>query len=137
MFNSREYEWADLTLILGGKDITGITAIKYTEKQEKEFSYGKGNLPSSIQRGNISYEGEISLKQSELESLRAVAKNNSLLNLQLDAVVSYGNPTDGDVMITDLLQGIQFTETSKSMKQGDKSMEVTLPIMFLRLKKAI
>lgn len=137
MFNTREYEWADLTLILGGKDITGVRAVKYTEKQEKEPLYAKGNLPMSMQKGNISYEGEIVMTQSELESLRAVAKNKSLLNLQLDAVVSYGNPTDGDVMITDLLQGIQFTETSKGMKQGDKSMEVTLPIIFLRLKKAI
>lgn len=137
MFNSREYEWSDLTLILGGKDITGIRAVKYTEHQEKEYLYGKGNLPSSIQKGNLSYDGEIVITQSELESLRAVAKNNSILNLQLDAVVNYGNPTDGDVMITDVLQGIQFTESPHGLKQGDKSMEITLPIIFLRLKKSI
>ena len=36
MFNSREYEWADLTFLLGGKDLTGFRGIKYTIKQEKE-----------------------------------------------------------------------------------------------------
>ena len=30
--NGREYEWADLTLILGGRDITGFRGLKYGEK---------------------------------------------------------------------------------------------------------
>ena len=38
MFDSREYEFADLTLVLGGKDITGFRGVKYTVKQEKEPS---------------------------------------------------------------------------------------------------
>ena len=134
MFNSREYEYADITLVLGGKDITGIRGVKYTEKQEKETIYGKGNLPHSIQKGNISYEGEITLMQSELETLIANSKDASVLSLQLNAVVCYGNPANGDVMITDVLQGVQFTESAKEMKQGDKFMEVTLPFIFLRKK---
>ena len=134
MFNSREYEYADVTLIMGGKEITGIRGIKYTAKQEKETLYGKGNLPHSIQKGNISYEGEVTLLQSELETLIANSKDASILSMQLDAVICFGNPLRGDVMITDVVQGIQFTEESKELKQGDKFMEVTLPFIFLRKK---
>ncbi|MCL2290829.1 MAG: hypothetical protein FWC34_09055 [Bacteroidetes bacterium] len=134
MFDSRQYEWNDLSFVLGGRNLTAFTGVKYAEKQEKELLYGKGNEPLSIQKGNKGYEGEITLLQSELETLRAVAKNRSILNLQLDAVVCYGNPSEGDVMITDFLQGIQFTESPKEMKQGDKNMEITLPFIFLRLK---
>jgi hypothetical protein len=54
------------------------------------------------------------------------------LSLQLDAVVAYGNPSNGDTLITDVLQGIQFTEETKTWKQGDKFTEITLPIIFLR-----
>jgi len=136
MFDSRQYEWNDLTLVLGGRDLTAFRGVKYAEKQEKEPVYGKGNKPLSIQKGNISYDGEITLLQSELETLREVSKTKSVLDLQLDAVVCYGNPSSGDVMITDVLQGVQFTESPKEMKQGDKNMEVTLPFIFLRLKKA-
>ena len=135
MFNSREYEFADMTLILGGKDITGFRGIKYSTKQEKELLYGKGNKPLSIQKGNISYEGELTILQSELETLAVNANNNSVLNLQLDATVSYGNPSQGDVMITDALIGIQFTEEPREMKQGDKNMEISLPFIFLDKKK--
>lgn len=137
MFNSREYEWADVTLMLGGKDTTGVRGIKYSIKQEKETVYGKGNEPIAIQKGNKSYEGEIVVLQSELETLRAQGKNNSILDLQLDAVVCYGNPMNGDVLITDIIQGIQFTEEPKEMKQGDKFAEITLPFIALRIKKGV
>jgi hypothetical protein len=131
--NGRQYEFADLTLVMGGRDVTGFRGIKYSAKQEKEPLYGKGNKPISIQKGNISYEGEISLVQSELETLRALG-GGSVLGLQLDAVVAYGNPSAGDVLITDTLIGIQFTEEAKEIKQGDKFMEVKLPFVFLQKK---
>jgi len=136
MFNSREYEFADVTLLLGGKDITGVRGVKYTSKQEKEVVYGKGNEPIAIQKGNKSYEGELTVLQSELETIRANG-NGSILSLQLDAVVTYGNPANGDVMITDVIQGMQFTEEPHETKQGDKFMEVTLPFIALRIKKGI
>ena len=133
-FDSREYEFADLTFVLGGKDITGFRGIKYTSKQEKEAVYGKGNEPLKIQKGNRSYEGELTILQSELETLIANSTDKSVLSLQLDAVVAYGNPSNGDVLITDVLQGIQFTDESKEFKQGDKFGEIKLPFIFLRKK---
>lgn len=135
MFNSREYEWADLTLLLGGKDLTGIRCIKYSIKQEKEVVYGKGNMPIAIQKGNKSIEGEITVLQSELETMRLQSGTSSILDLQLDGVVCYGNPANGDVLVTDVVQGIQFTEEPKELKQGDKFMEITLPFIALRVTK--
>lgn len=135
MFNSREYEWADLTLLLGGKDLTGFRGIKYTIKQEKEVVYGKGNMPIAIQKGNKSIEGEITILQSELETMRLQSGTKSILDLQLDGVVCYGNPANGDVLVTDVVQGIQFTEEPKELKQGDKFMEITLPFIALRVTK--
>lgn len=127
MFNSRQYEWADISLVLGGRDLTGIRAIKYTEKVEREAIYGKGKNPHSIQSGNASYDGEISVLQSEYEAL-VQAGNGSIMGLSLDAIVSYGSQESGSV-ITDRIIGIRFTEASKEMKQGDKFMEMKLPFM--------
>lgn len=135
MFNSREYEWADLTFLLGGKDLTGFRGIKYSIKQEKEVVYGKGNMPIAIQKGNKSIEGEITVLQSELETMRLQSGTDSILDLQLDAVACYGNPANGDVLVTDVIQGIQFTEEPKELKQGDKFMEITLPFIALRVSK--
>lgn len=133
MFDTRQYEYADITVSIGGRVITGLRGIKYSSKQEKEHVYGKGNEPMHIQKGNISYEGEVTLLQSELETLRLAGKG-SVLGLRLDAVVAYGNPSQGDVLIVDKIRGIEFTEDGKEMKQGDKFMEVTLPFICLRIE---
>jgi hypothetical protein len=134
VINGRQYEFADLTLITGGRDIIGFRGIKYTTKQEKEAIYGKGNKPISIQKGNVSHEGEITLVQSEYETLVALGEG-SVLNLNLNATLSYGNPTKGDVMIVDTIIGLQFTEEAKELKQGDKFMEIKLPFVALDIKR--
>lgn len=133
LINGRQYEFADLTLVLGGRDVTGFRGIKYTTKQEKEVLYGKGNRPISIQKGNISYEGEITLTQSELETLILIG-GGSILNINLNAIVAYGNPLQGDMLITDLIYNLQFTEEAKEIKQGDKNMEITLPFIAMNIK---
>ena len=110
--NGREYEFADVTLIAGGRDVCGLRGISYKEKQEKELLYGKGNKPLSIQKGNIGYEGEMKLTQSELETLILAAKastgRSSILGLSMNAVV---------------------TENAKALNQGDKFMEISLPFI--------
>lgn len=135
-FNSREYEWADLTLILGGRDVTGIRAVKYSEKIEREALYAKGRRAHSIQSGNIAVEGEIALLQSEYEALVA-AGNGSVLSLSVDALVSYGNPSTGSAMTTDRIIAIHFNEAAKDIKQGDKFQEITLPFIALDLQNQV
>ena len=134
MFNSREYEWADINVVLAGRTVTGFRAVKYSSKQEKEALYAKGNKPHGIQRGNKSYDGAITLTQSEYEAL-SQASGGDILDVNLDIVVSYGNPTKGDTIVTDLLQGAEFTEDNTEWKQGDKFQEKELPFVFLDKKK--
>jgi hypothetical protein len=131
--NGRQYEFADLTLFLGGRDVTGFRGIKYTSAQDKETLYGKGNRAISIQKGNINHSGELTVTQSELETLKA-SGGGSILGLSLNAVVCYGNPANGDALITDKLYDIQFTEEAKEIKQGDKFMEIVLPFLCLDIQ---
>lgn len=132
MFDSREYEWADVTILIGTRIIVGVRQIKYTNKQDKQPIYGKGNEPYAIQKGNKSHEGELVLAMSELIALQSEAKSGSVLDLQVDITVCYGNPSEGDVMHTDKLLGVQFTEEPQEMKQGDTNSEHALPFIFLR-----
>lgn len=130
MFNSREYEWSDVTVVLAGRNVTGLRGISYSSTQEKEALYAKGNKPHAIQHGNLSYTGSIRLLQSELIALQQVS-GGSILRLSLDVVVSYGNPSRGDVLHTDLIRGVEFTEEPKSINQNDKFMEIELPFIAL------
>lgn len=134
-FSSRQYEWADITVVIGGKPIVGITAVSYKASQTKTAIYGKGNQPIAIQKGNIAYDGSITLLQSELETLCAAGGSNGVLGLEVDIIVSYGNPKNGDLIRTDVLKGVQFTEEPRGMNQGDPNMTSDLPIVFLRLQR--
>lgn len=135
MVNTREYEWSDVNVVLAGRPVTGLRGIKYSGKQEKEALYAKGNKPHSIQRGNKSYEGEVTLLQSEYEALK-LACGGDILDASFNVVASYGNPTNGDVITVDTLVGVEFTEDNTEWKQGDKFQEKTLPFIFLDLKTA-
>lgn len=133
MVNTREYEWSDVTVVMAGRLITGLRGVKYSAKQEKELLHAKGNKPHSIQRGNKTYEGEITLLQSEYEALKQ-ACGGDILDASVDVVAAYGNPTAGDVITTDVLVGVEFTEDNTEWKQGDKFQEKALPFLFIDKK---
>lgn len=136
MFDSREYEWSDITITVGGTILTKVQGIDYTIGQEKELLYGKGCEPLSVQKGNKSYSGNLDLLQSAIDSLTVAGGKDGMLGLSVDITVSYGNPSRGDVIRTDMLMGCQFTSEPRSMKQGDKNMQAqTCPFIFLRKQK--
>ena len=127
--NGREYEWADVAVVGAGRDIVGLLGIEYTEKQEKEPLYGKGNKATGIQKGNKSCEGTLKVRQSELEGLEDLSPTHSILDLQINLAVSYGNHSLGEPMRTDKLYTVQFTEQKKGFNQGDKKQEIDLPFI--------
>lgn len=129
-FNSEQYGWSDITIQVGNRILTGVQAVSYDESQEKEFVYGKGDKPLSIQRGNKSYEGLIKILQSELDKMIADAPNKSLLDIR-NMTITVGYEKDQGAVTVDNLIGVEFTKTSKAMEQNKKHMEVELPIMFL------
>lgn len=132
--NTREYEWSDVTVVMAGRNVTGIRGVSYNSDQEKEALYAKGNKPHGIQRGNKSYTGSIRLLQSEYDALNAAAGGDAL-NASFDIVVAYGNPTQGDIIKTDLLVGVEITSKPKALNQNDKFMEIELPLIMLDIKE--
>jgi len=128
MFNSKQYEWSNVEVVMFGRPVTGIRGVSYKASQEKEVIYGRGNKPMSIQKGNKSFECSLSLVQSELEALlMAAGPGASVLDIPaFDIIVAYV-PQGGGEIITDLIKNVEFTEMEKALKQGDKFMEVELP----------
>lgn len=132
-FDSREYEWGDLTVIAGGKDLTGIRGIKIKRKVEREAIYAKGRFPHSIQTGNFAFEGELIVLFSELIALDN-AGNGDALSLSFDVLVGYGNPSEGNLPIFKRAASVRLTDIDEDWKQGDKFQEITLPFLCLNWK---
>ena len=136
-FDTKEYTFADVTIMVGGQLLTRATGVEYKITQTKTEIYGKSNTPVAIQRGQLKTSGTLNLLQSELETLTALSPGHNLLNLHLDAVVAYGNPENGDIIKTDVIHGIEFTEVGKNLKNSDSSMNVDLPFIALSVEHQV
>ncbi|GAA5096916.1 hypothetical protein GCM10023210_31300 [Chryseobacterium ginsengisoli] len=132
-FSSSQYSWAEVSVSMGGRIVTGCTNVEYTVKQTKSVLKGRGNEGHKILRGDKECEGKLIIWQSELEAMTEDAKNKDILALNFDLVVSYV-PEDGGQTVTDILESCEFTEVKKGMSQGDTNMLCELPIIFLKLK---
>ena len=130
IINGREYEWADLTLIAGGRYMVEFRGISWKRKIEREAIKAKGRKAIAIQSGNIDVDGEITLLKSGYDKL-AKAGGGSVLSLNITLLLSYGNPSEGNAMTTKRITGVRFTEEGEDWKQGDKFTEVKLPYLAL------
>jgi hypothetical protein len=134
-FNSKNYEFADVSVRLLGRTVEGFRGVKYTIKTDQDALYGRGNKPLSIQAGNKSYEGELTVTQSELTgmeaAIKAISPTKDLTDVSFDIVVQYN---DGTLLVTDVIKSARISEYEKGFAQGDKEMEVALKFMALNIQ---
>lgn len=138
-FDTKECSWANMKVVVMGREITGIRGIKYKMIQEKEHLHGAGDEPIGIQRGKRTYEGEIKLLKFEYDILSDVvskAKGRDLLDFSGDIVVTYIKDLQS-LPRTDVIKGFQFKDFEKGWEQGAKFMEITMPIIFMKLEQNI
>jgi len=138
-FNSKQYDWSNVEVWLLGKKITGIRGVSYTIAKEKEAIYGAGSLPQGIGHGNKSFEGELTLLQSEVEALTAKALEvggDDITDLNgVNIIVMYA-PKSG-VKTIDVIEHAEFNSLQKGMNQNDKFAEISLPFIALNIKKGV
>jgi hypothetical protein len=136
-FNSREYAWSNLQVLMLGRIVTKIRAIEYDTEREKDYVYAAGDDPHAIQYGNKKYSGTLTLLQSELEAMTRYAIKNGyddVTDFDFDVVVTYVSKEG--VTVTDTVLNASVTKIPKGMKQGDKFMEGALPFMALGVKRS-
>jgi len=140
-FDSREYEFADIKVSMLGIELSGLRGITYKKSQEKELVYGAGNQPKAVQRGNKKYEGTLLLLKSDADKLNIAAQAAGYEDITdvpgrlIDITCLYQKSDDASQLSVDTCQNVEFTEYEDGQKQSDKFKEISLPFIFLRLKK--
>ncbi|MDE3185279.1 MAG: hypothetical protein KGM16_17845 [Bacteroidota bacterium] len=139
MFNSKEFEFADIKVSVLGTELSGLRGLTYKKTQDKEPVYAAGNQPKSIQRGNKKYEGNLMMLKSDFDLLNAAARTAGYEDISdvpgsaINITCVYSNASNLSV---DSCLNVEFTDFEDGQKQGDKFKEITLPFIFLRLKQA-
>lgn len=129
-FNSKEYAWIDVNVVLLGKPVTGLRGIEYKSKRSKEALFATGKKARGIQLGKKEYEGTITVLQSELIAMQAAAKQagyDDITDLEFDIIVSY--ISEAGVVQTDKVVNASVAEAPNSIKEGDLYSEHALPFI--------
>jgi len=131
----KEYQWADVTFLVGGVAITKVSAFEYGIDTEKSHLHLAGDDPASIQSGNRTPSGFFEITGRALDAMNKaaiVAGGRDINDLEWDAAFTY-KPKGTDPVVSDVCLGIQTSSYKKSMSQNDKSMKVRLPFLFMKL----
>ena len=134
-FNSKECEWADMSVLIAGAPVTRIRQISYKAMKDKSLLHAAGDKPIGIQSGNRTYEGSIKLLKSAVDALNdaaRVAGGEDLLDIEVDIVVVY-RAKGSRLLRTDTLVNVQVKDFERGWEQGAKNMDVTLPILFTEI----
>lgn len=140
-FDSRDYEYADIKVMVFGKILTGLRGLTYKKSQEKELVYGQGNDAQQIRRGNKKNDGTLLLLKSDYDALDAAAVAagyDDIIDVPGELITitcAYQKDSLSTQLTVDSLKNVEFTEAEDGMKQGDKFKEVSLPFIFLKKKK--
>ena len=131
--NTEEYAWCDVKVVMFGREVTRLRAVKYGSKQEKEPIYAAGNKPVAMGRGNKSFTCEVKVLQSELESIIDSGGGNPMDIPPFDIVIAFV-PKSGLPMRTDVVRHAEFDNFEKDSKQGDTHHEITMGLQMLRIQ---
>jgi hypothetical protein len=129
LVNGFAHDWADISLIIGGVPVTGVTGIEYDDDQEVQNNYGAGRYPVSRSKGRISCTAKLTLT---IEEARAIQKNSLTGRLQdidpFNIVVSY-LPADATKIHHDHIRNCQFKKNSRKWSEGDMGKTVELELI--------
>jgi hypothetical protein len=132
LINGKAYDFALITVVALGVPLPSVSDINYTEEQEKENNFGLGNRPVSRGQGAINASGSLDISMNDIEALRDVAPNGSLLQVPaFDIVVVYGNPQKP---VTNVLKNCEFIDDGVETTQNHKDVKRTFGLVISHVK---
>ena len=132
LINGRAYDFTQIVVKILGASISSVSAINYTEEQEKVNNYGAGSRPVSRGKGAITASASITMSMNDVEAIRDVISDGSLLSLEpFDIQVSYLNAQKA---VTHVLKNCEFTADGVEASQGDTDISRSFDLVVSHIK---
>jgi len=128
LINGKSYEFADITCVVLGVPIVGITAIEYSEDANITNVYGTGRHPISRGLGQITPTAKITMLMEEVNNIVSVAPNGRLYDIpEFDIIVTY---TDVNLVpVVHVINNVRFKNNKVTTATGDTSIPVELDLV--------
>jgi hypothetical protein len=128
LINGQTYGWGDIIVNINGLPITGITAIKYEEEQDKENIYGAGRYPVARGKGRIKSMASMTLMIETVMAIAKAAPNGQLHNLPPFPITVIYQPEAGPV-VRDVIMNCEFKKQTRDFKEGDMKKEIAIELL--------
>lgn len=126
LINGRAYDYTQITAVVLGVPLAGISAINYVTEQEKKNNFGTGNQPVSRGRGPKDPTASMEISMNDVEAIRDVAPNGDLLDIPpFDIVIVFGNIQKP---VTHVLKNAEFSNDGVETTQGDTDIKRTFDL---------
>lgn len=114
--------WNNVSVVIFGRVLEGITALSYDDSMEKENIYGAGAMPVGRGEGNYQAKCSITLLKEEVDALLlSLGSGGNLVDIPpFDIPVVY---TRKNGLVTqDIIRNCEFKGNGVDVKQGDTSI---------------
>lgn len=136
LINGQRHSWASIRMNLLGRDVSGVVAIDYDDKQEKANIYGAGTKPVARGKGKYEATAKITLHAYEVDAIQATLEpGKHLVDIKpFDVIVKFDDEDTDDPVITHVIRNAEFMSNKRSNKQGDTGMEVELELIISHIE---
>jgi hypothetical protein len=133
LINGKSYEFADVTCIVLGQPIVGITSIEYMEESETENIYATGRFPVSRGVGRVQPSCKITMLMEEVMNIVSVAPTGRIYDVpEFDIIVSF---TDASLIpVVHKIRNAKFKNNKISAATGDTSIPVELDLVISHIE---
>lgn len=133
LINGKAYEFADITCIILGTPIIGVTAIEYGETDNIENVYATGRYPVARGFGQIEPSANITILMNEVMNIVSVAPNGRLQDIpEFDIIVTF---TDANLIpVVHKIRNCRFKTNMITSATGDTSIPMDLELIISHIE---
>jgi hypothetical protein len=127
LINGINYAGSNVSVNPFGTPLQGITAISWSEEQQKDDNYGLGVEPISRGYGMKKYTASMEVYLDEVMAFIAAAPNKSLMQIPpFDIPITFGGT--GVLVNKVVLRSCEFKNSPVEVKSGDTKILVKLDL---------
>jgi hypothetical protein len=128
LINGKAYEFADITCIILGTPIIGVTAIEYGEEDATENIYATGRYPVARGYGQITPSAKVTILMNEVMNIVSAAPNGRIQDIpEFDIVVTF---TDANLIpVVHKIRNCRFMKNMIASATGDTSIPMELDLV--------
>lgn len=135
----RAYDWQQLSVVIAGRTVVGISKLTYGVKAETALNYGAGGDAVSKSKGKREYEGAITLDVKEVLGILKAArlanpKVRDLTDVPSFSIICIWGDDVENKTFTDVLYGVTFTEHKMESSVDSTTVEMEIPLSIMGIE---